>query len=546
MSMRNQWKTGLWHGARLAASAALIGAPGYGIGCGDTATSGTSADSAGAFAAPTASGGVVNTGSVGLSQGGAQDFGLFRKILEEGGLPGPDTIDDLGFFAEHKLDFPEAECGQDVCVHASLGMMGNMISGGDCTLVQIGLNTPLDPAEMERPPIHMVLALDVSGSMQGEPLAYVKSGLLRMLDHVAPEDTISLVTYASEAEVVLEAVPATEMSTLAAAFDGLSAEGTTNIYGGLVEAFAVAEAHLDPTRQNRVVLLSDGQATAGLTVPEKMANLAADHAKSGIGLTSIGLGEDFDASLMGSLAEVGAGNFYFLDDASAVVEVFSEEVKTFMVPVATDVRIDLEVGEDYVLGAVYGTHGFAATAAGGVIEIPALFIAGRTDASAPIEEGRRGGGGAILIELIPVGDGPVEGEPEVIIDVAATWSDPLDGAGLGQLVPITDADTPSSIPLDGYFTDFTVEKAFVMLNLLVGFEMAAELVEDGDLPGARGLLTAVGGAVEGWVAENPDPDIEDDLTYVDLFIDNVAEAEAQLGINVPPPQVQPDPWPGGD
>ncbi len=538
-------------GLSLLGSAALVlGGGSWVAGCGSSgaAESGTS----GGFAVPASSDSVTvannpgSGGSVGLSQGGAQDFGLFRKILEDGGLPGPETIDDLGFFAEHKLDFPEADCGEDVCVHASLGMMGNMINGGDCTLVQLGLNTPLDPAEMERPPIHIVLALDVSGSMAGDPMAYMKSGLSRMLDHVQPEDTVSLVTYSGTASVVLEAVPATDTTTLAAAFDGLVADGTTNIYGGLVEAFAIAEAHLDPTRQNRVVLLSDGQATAGLTVPEKMANLAGDYAKLGVGLTSIGLGEDFDVDLMRSLAEVGAGNFYFLDDVTAVIEVFTEEVKTFMVPVATDVRITLAVGDDYALGNVYGTNGFTAGPTGGVIEIPALFIAGRTDADDPIEGGRRGGGGTILIELIPFGDGPVVGQPEAIVDIDVSWKDPVDATALGQLVPITAAGAPTAIPLDGYFTDFTAEKAFVMLNLLVGFEMAAALVEDGDLPGARGLLTAVEGAVEGWSADNPDPDIEDDLDYVGLFIDNVVEAETQLGINVPPPEVQPDPWPGGD
>ena len=44
----------------------------------------------------------------GVGQGGAQDFGLFREILLAGDIPGPDTIDDLGFFAEHKIDLPDA------------------------------------------------------------------------------------------------------------------------------------------------------------------------------------------------------------------------------------------------------------------------------------------------------------------------------------------------------------------------------------------------------------------------------------------------------
>jgi Ca-activated chloride channel homolog len=300
------------------------------------------------------------------------------------------------------------------------------------------------------------------------------------------------------------------------------------------------------TRQNRVILLSDGNATEGITDPAKMASLAAANARLGVGLTTIGLGEEFDIETMRTLAEVGAGNFYFLEDPEAVKEVFTDEVKTFMVPIATDVTISLAVGDDYALGNVYGTNGFSTTAYGGLIEIPALFLAGRTDASDPIEEGRRGGGGAILIELIPVGDIGSAESPEVILDVDAGWTDPLSGAGLSQLVPVTEEGTPGFIPEDGYFTDFTVEKAFVMLNLYVGFLIAAELAEDADLPAARGVLEALQEAAGEWVADNADPDIVDDLTYVDLFIDNLLEAEAQMGVQLPPPLVQPDPWPAGD
>lgn len=44
-------------------------------------------------------------GATGLGQGGRQ-LGLFRQILEDGDIPHPDALDDMGFFAEHKLDYP--------------------------------------------------------------------------------------------------------------------------------------------------------------------------------------------------------------------------------------------------------------------------------------------------------------------------------------------------------------------------------------------------------------------------------------------------------
>ena len=122
----------------------------------------------------------------GVGQGGAQDFGQFRQILEDGGIPGPETIDDVGFFNEHVLELPAADCGQDVCLHAQLGVMGNMFNGANCTLVWAGMNSPLDPDELERPALNLAIAIDTSGSMQGDGIAYVRSGLHQMLGSAAP------------------------------------------------------------------------------------------------------------------------------------------------------------------------------------------------------------------------------------------------------------------------------------------------------------------------------------------------------------------------
>src|SRR5690606_25691819 len=99
--------------AVLATSLAL-----WGGGCGDAGSYGEYGES-----------------GVGVGQGGAQDFGQFRQILEDGGIPGPETLDDVGFFNEHQIELPPPDCGEDLCIHGLLGVMGNMISGSNCTIV---------------------------------------------------------------------------------------------------------------------------------------------------------------------------------------------------------------------------------------------------------------------------------------------------------------------------------------------------------------------------------------------------------------------------
>ncbi|MBT9556385.1 MAG: VWA domain-containing protein [Myxococcales bacterium] len=482
---------------------------------------------------------VENPGSAGVSQPGAADFGQFRAVLEAGEIPGPGILDDLGFFAEHKLDYPKADCEGSVCLHPLVGVMGNFLTGVDCTLIQLGMNSPLDPESLKRPALHVVLVVDTSGSMEGAPLAYLKDGLVRMLDSLGDDDRISLVRYGTDAEVLLEHQGLDDRIALESAFTLLDASGRTNIFAGLFEGYALAEAHAaDPDVETRVVLMSDGVMNEGLVDLPALIGLAKRHARTGIGLTTIGAGREFDPELMRGLAEAGAGNFYFLDDPAAMVEVFSQEVDTFLVPIALDVTIETIVSDGYRLGATYGTNGFTANSHGGTIELPVLFLAGRRSASEPITGGRRGGGGAILYELMRDRDAEGEAWSEVGT-VRFSYTDPRSGQRISEEAQLDVPESAWVIPDGGWFSDFTVEKAFVMLNLYAAFELAVELAWDSDLGSALGTLKTVRASVSDWLIENDDADIADDMRYVDMFIEAIEAEAARSGVPVvrsPAPQ----------
>jgi len=469
---------------------------------------------------------------MGVAQGGAQDFGYFREILLEGGLPGPETIDDVGFFNEHVIDVPPAECGDDVCVHGRLGMMGNMINGGDCTIVTVAMNTPVDIDELERPPLNLVLAIDNSGSMEGHPLDYVKSGLRQMLESIEPGDKVTLITFSGEARVVAEGGPG-ELSTLYEAIDLMAANGSTNIYDALDLAYDMVELNASAEWQNRILLLSDGVATAGVTSSSEIIALAELHAQDNYRLTTIGIGVDFDIELMQELAEVGEGSFYYVEDPSAVSEIFVDEVTSYLVPLAHDAVIEVNVEPGWEIRAMYGTKDFILTDERARIEIDTLQIAGRTSDD-DNEDGRRGGNGAIIVELIPE-EGTPAGEVGLL---DFSFMEASSGEAVTDRVSISSPMAPAEMEAGAYhFEDAAVAKSFVMLNLYVGFEMATQDVVESDLDGALTTLVALCGGVEDWLAENPDEDIEDDLFYLKLFIDNLRANGAGQGDDPG------DPWP---
>ncbi len=485
--------------------------------------------------APDPEGGAETPVGPGVGQGGAQDFGQFRAILEAGDIPGPQTLDDVGFFNEHKVAMPAAECGDDICIHGMLGVMGNMLSGANCTLVLLGMNTPIDPAELERPPLNLAIAVDTSGSMVGPPIEHVREGLLRMSSVLRAEDRVSIIGFGEGATVLAESVPG-DSAELQVAIVALTAAGATNIYDGLRTAYEVTQAHAEPGLQNRVMLLSDGQATTGLLNDDRVIGLSTAYAIEGIGLSTVGLGLDFDPTLMRSLAETGGGAFYFLEDHAAVQEVFEQEAQALLLPLASEVSIDVDIAQGYQLRAMYGTTLATVGVSAAHMEIPSLHLAHR-ESTSDNEGGRRGGGGAIVAELVP--DPGVVPQGDRVGSVSLRYRVPGTEVQVQQSAEILTPLAPGETPAQGWFDTDGAEKAFVTLNLYVGFLLASERAAVGDDAGALNLLVALQGNVDAWLDTHTDEDITDDQRYVVMFIDNLMAR----GADVPPPSAPPEPWP---
>ena len=518
----------------------LIAALFTSVGCGaDNASFGDSAMRAGNNA-------TGNNGSTGVGQSGAQDFGRFRTLVEQGEIPAPSTLDAVGFFNEHKFELPEANCGDDVCLHGMFGVQGNMINGSNCTTVAIGFNTPHQPDDFERPPLNMAIAIDISGSMSGDPIEAVRMGLRLMVDELAPKDEIALVAYSNEAQVVFRSTPETdpERTELRRHIDNLTVGGSTNIYDGLKTAAEEVTANAANDRQNRVILLSDGVATAGITHSDRIVNLGVAYAEDGVGLTPVGVGQEFDLDLMRELSEAGSGNFYFIEDFNAVEEVFVEEVNTFMVPLAEDININFSGSEAYRFRAAYGTREWQGDAHNASIYIPAMFMASRqTIDDIGAGGGRRGGGGVILLELVPTSDADILAQTPAgapVGDLTLSYRKPGTEDFVEQTLSLSNPLAPGETPAEGEFENFTVEKAFVTLNIYAGFKMATERAAHGAPSAALNVLQPLADNVQNWLdaQEDPDPDIEDDLDLMRQLIINIQEAGGEEEVGQPP-----NPWP---
>jgi Ca-activated chloride channel family protein len=487
-----------------------------------------------------------NNGSSGVGQSGAQDFGRFRTLVRQGEIPAPSTLDAVGFFNEHKFELPDADCGDDICLHGMFGVQGNMINGSNCTTVAIGFNTPFSPEDFDRPPLNMAVSIDISGSMSGAPIVAVRKGLLLMADDLGPKDEVTLVTYSDRAKVLFRSTPENDpdRSQLKEHISNLSVGGSTNIYDGLKLAAEEVSANARNDRQNRLLFLSDGVATAGITHTERIINLGTSYAEDGVGITTIGVGSEFDLQLMRELSEAGAGNFYFIEDLDTVEEVFVEEISTFMVPLAEDVNINFEGSSAYRFRAAYGTRIWEGDDHDASIYIPAKFMASRQtiDDIGP-GGGRRGGGGVILLELVPTMDEDVLAETPAgapVGDLSLSFRKPGTDQFVEQTISLSNPLAPGETPAAGEFDNFTVEKAFVTLNIYAGFKMATERASHGAANAALNVLVPLAENVSDWLAsqEEADADIEADLELMYQLIGNIEATGGEEEPGQPP-----NPWP---
>ena len=165
---------------------ALVALTGLATGCA------TSGDAALGEGSPT------GTGSVGVGQGGAQDIGELRAIVAEGQVPAPETLEPLGFFAEHALDLPPADCGERVCVQPSLAVAPRF-DGSNWTMAFVALNSAVDPATEPRPDAHVVIAIEATDRTRAE-LAMLSAAVRELVIPLRTADRVSVIEIGDRAE----------------------------------------------------------------------------------------------------------------------------------------------------------------------------------------------------------------------------------------------------------------------------------------------------------------------------------------------------------
>ena len=275
-------------------------------------------------------------------------YAQFRRRVLNGQAVSADSIrieEMLNYFS---YDYKQPE-GNDP--------FGVTVEYADCPwnnktkLLQIGIQAK-SIQDDERPAHNLVFLIDTSGSMEGEDrLDLVKRAFLLLLEELDPEDTVSIVTYASNDRVVIEGVRAGDKTLIMEAITELEAHGSTNGSAGILRAYEIAEKYKKEGGVNRILLATDGDLNVGVTSEGDLARMVEEKRKSGISLTCLGFGfGNYKDNKMEALADYGNGNCWYIDTIHEARKALVSEGGGTFITVAKDVKIQVDFNPALVKG----------------------------------------------------------------------------------------------------------------------------------------------------------------------------------------------------
>lgn len=180
-----------------------------------------------------------------------------------------------------------------------------------------GEEVAADVVRLRGDELNVVVALDVSGSMEGEPLDRAKAAVGELLGTLPDSVPVAVVTFGDTA--VLQSTFTTDRGATTAAVDGLIAAGGTALFDGI----ALGVAQLDSQGgSGALVVLADGDDTSSVRDPEAaLGRLATiEYATSFVALQT----EDFNAATFDGLADASGGEIVAVEQAAGFSDALRE------------------------------------------------------------------------------------------------------------------------------------------------------------------------------------------------------------------------------
>ncbi len=209
-------------------------------------------------------------------------------------------------------------------------------------------------APVDRPRLSIALVIDRSGSMaEDRKLQFALAAARWVVDNMADGDVLSMVAFGDQATVLSAAGRVVNKPFLFHRLDEISPLGATNLSAGLLEGVAQVGGAGTAGQVKQVLLLTDGLANRGETNPANMRRIAERARAQGIGTSTMGVGTQFNESLLADIAAAGGGRYTYVKTSEQIPSAFKDELHGLLQAVAQNMAIEVTVTGG-MIGKVYG------------------------------------------------------------------------------------------------------------------------------------------------------------------------------------------------
>jgi Ca-activated chloride channel family protein len=204
---------------------------------------------------------------------------------------------------------------------------------------------------------------------------YTKEALRVVAGQIRSMDVFSLVAFAQDALLMVASSPGTRSDVLLEAVDRLDRANLgdeTFMARGMAQGLKQIRAGLKSGRHmnSRMIVLTDGY-----TQDEKEAHKLAEQAHlSGIVVSTMGLGMDFNEELLISMADNSGGESYLIEDPEQIPDAFGQELARAHSITWHNLSIELDLPSDVTLRRAHRVRPAIAAASPSTDERPRIEL----------------------------------------------------------------------------------------------------------------------------------------------------------------------------
>ncbi len=204
---------------------------------------------------------------------------------------------------------------------------------------------------------NLSFVLDRSGSMSQEGrIDFVRRGLQQALTQVKDGDILHMTLFDSKECQLAEnfVVGRDSLHHLQHMVERISPQGSTDLDAGLRRGYQAADAGYRPEYGNRVILITDALTNTGRTDEDLIALVGKQYDDRRVRLSGVGVGRNFNDSLLDELTERGKGAYVFLGKGEEVDRVMGTGFTSLIEPIGTNVHFVLHLPPSLEMKTFYG------------------------------------------------------------------------------------------------------------------------------------------------------------------------------------------------